>query len=212
MKTLEAIALGTVLLSGCAHDYSLSHIDPPVDTAYVENTNSDDTGYTESYNACDSYSAGWDITPESTERAGCIGIQDSVLVSYTVGNDSNFVTQLYFGNCHDIASDYHIGEHIIIQEYNDDGTLTNGLNNELDASYGLTSYQAECPENEGFINFQIAPYQTMADEQKYVRFEAWFGTEDEKEAGQLTANAPVHGILDCTTAATTQDCTVMMYH
>ncbi len=216
MKTLEAIALGTVLtLNGCM-DYTLSPeetvVDPTVDTGYVDSGQTEDSGHYVTQNACDA--SEWDIPTEGTERENCVAIEHYVLRFDS--EEQRYSTQLYFGNCPDLARGILGYCHDIIQysvaeieqtEYN------------LPGSYGWSNRDADCSDDGENVNYYQYSVGVILPEYQDVSVTRalYFFTSEESATGTTDLREIIapsfYETIDCPADATTAtDCTVRMDH
>lgn len=212
MKTLEAIALGTAL-TGCM-DYTLSNAETEFDTGYVENTvPSDDSGHYVTQDACDPLN--WDIPSEGTERENCVAIEDYVLRFNS--EEQKFSTQLYFGNCSELAGEV-LGHCDDIIEYSVAGIEQTEYN--LPGSHGWSNRDAECSddgENVDYYQYSVGvilpEYQDVS-----VRVAHYFFNSQETATSDLsdleeTTQPSLYETITCPADATQPtDCSVRMDH
>ncbi len=216
MKTLAAIALGTAItLNGCM-DYSLSperQSEFTDDTGYADSGQTEDTSHYVTQNACNP--ANWDIPSEGTDRGTCVAVENYILPYDT--EEAKFSTQLYFGNCADLAGDL-LGISASLVQYSVAGIEQTEYN--LPASGGWSNWSAECSddgENKNYYQYKqgivLPDYQHVS-----VTFALRFFTSEE------TANASVSDLeetivpslyktITCPANATSAtDCSVRMDH
>jgi len=213
MRTLEAIALGTALsLNGCM-DYTLSNaetiVDPTIDTGYVDSGQTEDSDHYVTQNACDS--SIWDIPSEGTGRENCVAVEDYVLRFDS--EKQKFSTQLYFGNCPELAGEL-LGHYDDIIQYSVAGIEQTEYN--LPGSHGWSNRDAVCSDNGDNVNYYQYSVGVILPEYQDVsltRALYFFTSEEEITDIRGTIVPSLYETITCPADATSPtDCSVRIDH
>ncbi len=161
------IAVAGCLESGCS-DYALNRVNENEVSEYIEAT--EDTGEDlESYDPCDSYDAGWNVSPSGDERPSCYAIKSNL---ERINEEDNTIicTTIDYRACFD--------------NY---GTIEMVMNNkEIFGTTGYIASQATCNGEPGFLSFcfigdNYENGEQMSTANAYADFDLWLISQEEED-------------------------------